>query len=796
MGQVVEEKAAGQELELVPRERQAAQTMRRPQGLQHAGWSWANMAECIGGFGGTEESQGTARTPCGVRPRRTRGHSWWDSKQASANAPVLVFVHGARERGWIYGALADRLAAVFSHVYSIDLRGHSAADIQDPLLTGRLDSRKALLADVAALVARARDNHPQAKIVLGGQSIGATIALSYVAEMNTRPMSARTAGSRADALFLTAPALGFNIQGALEGLKRSGGLSQLARFRSSFPAGGLQDFTSGSAWYNRFRRDYALGSLTLNYVKVLVSLVAFWKIRYPRHILEPVLVVAGTNDKLIDHRTALDLHSRLMRNSVEAQVVTVEGAYHTVLFDETSDKTDQVVAEWVSGIGESDIPPMQSDYCVYRRDIWIRAINRLRLSPPVVFAFYLGLFLGLKVLITTISGTLASPTLLADYRVDAATMSVERLYHTFSSMTPPSVAHWFSSMARSSYYATKTFQLSGAEPMPLMRDYIDILVMGLFALRMTLLHGHWERLSVLPSRLWANNVVNKDAYTDADKQAVLQRYDLQANSPLKKVIAACTAVGVASVMYWLVAVKEAGIYPTLLPSGSTMSVLEWQSAVFAGWWANPVHHPWSFAVHAGITLFVLYYTFRSNQVGASLVGMLYEVVGHPHGFAPQPDHVDGLAGLRPVRELLIVVFLTLAVLLLVMALLLFFLPYRLGWTILFPALLIALTVSPVIIMRTINGFQGILFDHRNRRLAEVAARAEDVRIRITSLERSDRAEHATECNELSVQLEHLTYESSRLESMPTELFSRQGAVVALGTYILPMAALIAQFASQ
>ncbi|MDP2400445.1 MAG: alpha/beta fold hydrolase, partial [Actinomycetota bacterium] len=298
----------------------------------------------------------------------------WTSRLDNVPDRVLVFVHGARERAWIYGPVADRLAGVFSSTYAMDLRGHALADLSEAQRRGRLEGVRALVEDLAALLTHVRKQHPDATIVLGGQSIGATIALAYVKRANALVgRDARGPVPRIDALLLTSPALQLNLRGSLAALRSSGGLAALLNFGSEFPAGSLEDFTSGSRWYNTFRQTEALSALTWSYVWTLVQLVSFWRLRYPRHVLEPTLIIAGTNDQLIDSAGALRLRAAL-NHACSPSLVLVEGAYHTVFHDETSSQTDAAISDWVEGIDSvrASQPPTQGDYCVYRSDRWIR----------------------------------------------------------------------------------------------------------------------------------------------------------------------------------------------------------------------------------------------------------------------------------------------------------------------------------------------------------------------------------------------------------------------------------------
>ena len=87
----------------------------------------------------------------------------------------MVIAHGGGEHSGRYAHVGAALAAAGYATYALDHRGHgrsggARADI------GRMD---AVVADLRAMIGRARERHPSTKVFLLGHSMGGCIALTY-----------------------------------------------------------------------------------------------------------------------------------------------------------------------------------------------------------------------------------------------------------------------------------------------------------------------------------------------------------------------------------------------------------------------------------------------------------------------------------------------------------------------------------------------------------------------------------------------------------------------------------------
>ncbi len=126
-----------------------------------------------------------ARMPDGFRlPLRV-----WGPAQSDTLALAL---HGFNDYSNAFAPLAQRLAADGMRVYAVDQRGFGASR-----LAGRWHGSDQLTADLRALIRALRAQHPDTRLVVIGESMGAAVVLAALAD---GPLDA-------DALVLIAPAV-------------------------------------------------------------------------------------------------------------------------------------------------------------------------------------------------------------------------------------------------------------------------------------------------------------------------------------------------------------------------------------------------------------------------------------------------------------------------------------------------------------------------------------------------------------------------------------------------------------
>lgn len=130
----------------------------------------------------------SVRMPDGFRLPLRR---WGPPADAPAETVALA-LHGFNDYANAFEPLARRLAADGIRVYAVDQRGFGAGR-----LAGRWHGSTRLSADLRSLVAALRQRHPNARLVVIGESMGGAVVLAALAD---GPLDA-------DALVLIAPAV-------------------------------------------------------------------------------------------------------------------------------------------------------------------------------------------------------------------------------------------------------------------------------------------------------------------------------------------------------------------------------------------------------------------------------------------------------------------------------------------------------------------------------------------------------------------------------------------------------------
>lgn len=98
---------------------------------------------------------------------------------------ILVFIHGTAAQSKLYLPLADTLAAQGIGTVLPDLRGHGFTTGYAGDAIGDVRSLDALVRDVRLLLDTVRAKFPDKKILLGGHSLGAALAVKFVEHFST-----------------------------------------------------------------------------------------------------------------------------------------------------------------------------------------------------------------------------------------------------------------------------------------------------------------------------------------------------------------------------------------------------------------------------------------------------------------------------------------------------------------------------------------------------------------------------------------------------------------------------------
>jgi len=104
--------------------------------------------------------------------------AWMPDRQVDT---IVQIMHGASEHLLRYARVAAALNAAGIGVYAHDHRGHGrTADMHGRFGVARPGGWNAMLDDASVVTARIRADHPKAKIVLFGHSMGSYVAQGYI----------------------------------------------------------------------------------------------------------------------------------------------------------------------------------------------------------------------------------------------------------------------------------------------------------------------------------------------------------------------------------------------------------------------------------------------------------------------------------------------------------------------------------------------------------------------------------------------------------------------------------------
>lgn len=214
---------------------------------------------------------------------------------------IFVFVHDVGECGWMWRRQLERLGAGHS-AYAIDLPGHG--DSADAMAL-------ASTADCAGFLARFIDAVARGPVVLIGKGFGASIALHYAAA-NTR---------RVRGLVLIGAAAQPELPAAM-----LPGWAAAVRDRA-LPPYGEEQFSPATPEVIRqeVECEQAKASAAVRYRDVVAWTSDDFRSRLS-DIRQPVLVIAGADDRVVPAETSQDLCPQLPN----ARLEVIEEAGHAV----------------------------------------------------------------------------------------------------------------------------------------------------------------------------------------------------------------------------------------------------------------------------------------------------------------------------------------------------------------------------------------------------------------------------------------------------------------------------------
>ena len=270
---------------------------------------------------------------------------------------AVVVVHGASEHSGRYARLAEVLQGHGFAVYALDLRGHGRT--ANSTGRGRIgpSGMPGVIADVEALVRRARGELGECPVVLLGHSMGSVIAQAFVEEH----------GEEVDAYVLSgtmgavpeAAELASAVRQAVDAGLADEPLDALAGFNDAFePARTPYDWLSRDAdEVDQYIADPLCGDdlpLTYGFVAAMLDTVATAMeaeqiARVPTRL--PVLLLTGEADPVSNGSTHVrELEQRLRAAGLDVVAQYYPDARHEVFNETNRDAVHRDLVDWLNRV--------------------------------------------------------------------------------------------------------------------------------------------------------------------------------------------------------------------------------------------------------------------------------------------------------------------------------------------------------------------------------------------------------------------------------------------------------------
>ena len=251
---------------------------------------------------------------------------------------VLVCVQGLGGHGGYYEELARQLVLDGTLLVAPDLRGHGHSD--GP--RGDIDSFDCYLADIDAVVSWVSDAWRDKSIFILGESMGASIAIQYIASPQYRMNPIHIAG-----LVLVSPVLRSAIRPTSGEVIHYISSLLLAPIRPSIVITGREELGCRDPDFNdRLRADPLFVRLVSARFLTRLTMWLWQSARKAHQITLPLLVLLGECDYVASRAgTSAFLRHVLARSQ---RIVTFPKAYHSLLHDPDTPAVLKVLAAWLA----------------------------------------------------------------------------------------------------------------------------------------------------------------------------------------------------------------------------------------------------------------------------------------------------------------------------------------------------------------------------------------------------------------------------------------------------------------
>lgn len=246
--------------------------------------------------------------------------------------PALTFavIHGLGEHGGRYERFARGMARFGMSTYAVDLRGHG----NSPGQRGHVDAWSQWVGDAAAFIRQVETQSP-VEVVPVGHSFGGAVLLSTILARKAPDVRR---------FVVSSPALQLKV--AVPAWKKAAG-----RLTSRITPRLAMSNEVDPATVSRLPEVVAAyTSDPLVHNRISSRLFSEWQraadeaLQRADEIDVPFLILAGTDDRLIDPEGSRRLHERAPRMS---RLELLQGRYHEPFNDRDSDEVFSLIADWL-----------------------------------------------------------------------------------------------------------------------------------------------------------------------------------------------------------------------------------------------------------------------------------------------------------------------------------------------------------------------------------------------------------------------------------------------------------------
>ncbi len=258
---------------------------------------------------------------------------------------ICVAIHG------LSGAAEDfePLSEFFPQMGIVLLAPNLRSQGNDPVQNrrGNLGDFHALLRDINAFIAEAKERWPGLPVILYGESMGAMLLVHR---------EALAGANAADALILASPVV--DLKGELSPIQKTVFLSAgtlLPWLRLDFGRMGTQTAINTTGAPPRMTRDlvyeerlknspHKVSQMTLRFLKPLSTWILNSK-KFAPSVKTPVLVMAAGNDVFISPQQVTAFCEKL--GSADKELVVFPESYHLLLHDLDRPEVEQLIKTWL-----------------------------------------------------------------------------------------------------------------------------------------------------------------------------------------------------------------------------------------------------------------------------------------------------------------------------------------------------------------------------------------------------------------------------------------------------------------